>query len=248
MVTIRCREVTFPNIQAVIFDKDGTLEDSESFLRNLGQKRSRIIDAQIPGTGDPLLMAFGINGGTLDPTGLLAVGSHGENEIAAAAYIAETGRGWLESRAIARRAFNEAEQFLKDAAPSPLFVGSLEVLQLLFQAGLKLGILSAASTSRVEAFVKRHQLSSYIQLEMGVDEGPSKPDPALFVQACQRLGVSPSNTLMVGDSAGDIQMARQAGAAGCIGICWGKPEAAHLESADVAIAQLDEIQILDVNG
>ncbi|MEW5860786.1 MAG: HAD family hydrolase [Cyanobacteriota bacterium] len=248
MVTIRCREVTFPNIQAVIFDKDGTLEDSESFLRKLGQKRSRIIDAQIPGTGDPLLMAFGINGDTLDPTGLLAVGSHGENEIAAAAYIAETGRGWLESRAIARRAFNEAEQFLKDAAPSPLFVGSLEVLQLLFEAGLKLGILSAASTSRVEAFVKRHQLSPYIQLEMGVDEGPSKPDPALFVQACQRLGVAPSHTLMVGDSAGDIQMARQAGAAGCIGICWGKPEAAHLESADVAIAQLDEIQILDANG
>ncbi|MBD1927083.1 HAD family hydrolase [Trichocoleus sp. FACHB-90] len=244
MVTIRCKDVTFENIQAVIFDKDGTLEDSESFLRNLGQKRSRIIDAQIPGIGDPLLMAFGINGDKLDPTGLMAVGSSLENEIAAAAYIAETGRGWLESRAIARRAFEESDQFLKDAAPSPLFVGSLEVLQFLFLAGLKLGILSAATTSRVKAFVKRHQLSDYIQLEMGGDEDYSKPDPALFLQACQRLGVEPGATLMVGDSAGDIQMAREAGAAGCIGICWGKPEAAHLETADVAISQLDEIQIL----
>lgn len=244
MVTIRCKDVTFENIQAVIFDKDGTLEDSESFLRNLGQKRSRIIDAQIPGIGDPLLMAFGINGDKLDPTGLMAVGSSLENEIAAAAYIAETGRGWLESRAIARRAFEESDQFLKDAAPSPLFVGSLEVLQFLFLAGLKLGILSAATTSRVKAFVKRHQLSDYIQLEMGGDEDYSKPDPALFLQACQRLGVEPSATLMVGDSAGDIQMAREAGAAGCIGICWGKPEAAHLETADVAISQLDEIQIV----
>ncbi|MBD2004131.1 MULTISPECIES: HAD family hydrolase [Cyanophyceae] len=244
MVTIRCKDVTFENIQAVIFDKDGTLEDSESFLRNLGQKRSRIIDAQIPGIGDPLLMAFGINGDKLDPTGLMAVGSSLENEIAAAAYIAETGRGWLESRAIARRAFEESDQFLKDAAPSPLFVGSLEVLQFLFLAGLKLGILSAATTSRVKAFVKRHQLSDYIQLEMGGDEDYSKPDPALFLQACQRLGVEPGATLMVGDSAGDIQMAREAGAAGCIGICWGKPEAAHLETADVAISQLDEIQII----
>lgn len=244
MVTIRCKDVTFENIQAVIFDKDGTLEDSESFLRNLGQKRSRIIDAQIPGIGDPLLMAFGINGDKLDPTGLMAVGSSLENEIAAAAYIAETGRGWLESRAIARRAFEESDQFLKDAAPSPLFVGSLEVLQFLFLAGLKLGILSAATTSRVKAFVKRHQLSDYIQLEMGGDEDYSKPDPALFLQACQRLGVEPGATLMVGDSAGDIQMAREAGAAGCIGICWGKPEAAHLETADVAISQLDEIQIV----
>jgi len=244
LVTIRCREITFPNIQAIIFDKDGTLEDSEVFLRNLGQKRSRLIDAQIPGIGDPLLMAFGINGSSFDPTGLLAVGSRRENEIAAAAYIAETGRGWLESLAIAHRSFEEADQMFKTAAPSPLFVGSLEVLQFLAGAGLKLGILSAATTKTVKAFVQRHQLGAYIQLEMGVDEGPSKPDPSLFLQACQKLGVEPATTLMVGDSAGDIEMAHRAGAAGCIGICWGKPEAAHLEAADVAIAQLDEIEIV----
>jgi phosphoglycolate phosphatase len=50
---------------------------------------------------------------------------------------------------------------------------------------------------------------------------------------------------MVGDSAGDIEMGRRAGAAGCIGICWGTPEAAHLETADVVISQLDEIQVLN---
>jgi phosphoglycolate phosphatase len=245
LVTIRCRDVTFSNIQAVIFDKDGTLEDSQVFLRELGQKRSRIIDAQIPGIGEPLLMAFGINGDTLDPTGLMAVGSRRESEIAAAAYIAETGRGWLEALKIARNAFEEADRYFKDATTSPLFAGSLEVLKYLSDVGLKLGILSAARTSRVQAFVKRHQLEPYIQLQQGVDEGPSKPDPALFLQACHTLGVEPASTLMVGDSAGDIEMARRAGAAGCIGICWGNPAAAHLETADVAIAQLDEIQLLE---
>jgi phosphoglycolate phosphatase len=242
LVTIRCRHVTFPNIQAIIFDKDGTLEDSQSFLRELGYKRSRLIDAQIPGIGEPLLMAFGIQGDILDPTGLMAVGSSRENEIAAAAYIAETGRGWLESLEIAHRAFADADQYLKNGAvSSPLFAGSLEVLKFLSEAGLKLGILSAAPTSGVKAFVKRHQLNSYIQLQQGVDDGPSKPDPRLFIQACQSLGVQPAATLMVGDSAGDIQMAKSAGAAGCIGICWGTAEAAHLEKADIAIAQLDEI-------
>jgi phosphoglycolate phosphatase len=245
LVTIRCRDVTFSNIQAVIFDKDGTLEDSQVFLRELGQKRSRIIDAQIPGIGEPLLMAFGINGDTLDPTGLMAVGSRRESEIAAAAYIAETGRGWLEALKIARNAFEEADRYFKDATTSPLFAGSLEVLKYLSDVGLKLGILSAARTSRVQAFVKFHQLEPYIQLQQGVDEGPSKPDPALFLQACHTLGVEPASTLMVGDSAGDIEMARRAGAAGCIGICWGNPAAAHLETADVAIAQLDEIQLLE---
>lgn len=242
MVTIQCKEVKFANIQAIVFDKDGTLEDSSAYLRNLGQKRSRLIDAQIPGIGEPLLMAFGINGDQLDPTGLLAVGSRRETEIAAAAYIAETGRGWLESLAIAKNAFEEADQYI-GAAPSPLFVGSLEVLKYLSEAGLKLGILSAASTQRVRDFVQRHRLQDYVQLQMGVDSYISKPDPALFLQACQTLGVEPSATLMVGDSAGDIEMAQNAGAAGCIGICWGNPIAAHLQTADVAIASLDEIQI-----
>lgn len=202
-----------------------------------------MIDAQIPGTGEPLLMAFGINSDRLDPAGLISVASRRETEVAAAAYIAETGRGWFESLKIARQALAEAEQFIGQT-PSPLFVGSLEVLKSLSAAGLKLGILSAATTEEVEKFVANHQLSDYIQLEMGVDEGPSKPDPILFLQACQALGVEPGATLMVGDSVGDMQMARNAQAAGCIGITWvGKSD--NVRGADVVINQLDEIQIVE---
>ncbi len=242
--TICCGKVQFSNIQAVIFDKDGTLENSQNFLRELGVRRSRMIDAQIPGVGEPLLMAFGIQDDRLDPTGLMAVGSRRENEIAAAAYIAETGRSWFEALEIAQNAFVEAEKYIQGSAgTSPLFTGSLEVLKFLSDAGLKLAILSADSTANVQAFIKRHQLSDYIQLGMGADQGLSKPDPALFIQACQALDVEPQATLMVGDAQGDIEMAKQAGAAGVIGICWGKPEAVHLEQADIAITQLDQIQI-----
>jgi phosphoglycolate phosphatase len=242
LATIRCRDVTFSNIQAILFDKNGTLEDSDSYLRSLAQKGARMIDAQIPGIGEPLLMAFGVNGNNLDPAGLIAVASRRETEVAAAAYIAETGRGWFESLEIARQALAEAEKYV-GTTPSPLFVGSLEVLKSLSLAGLKLGILSAATTQEVRAFVQHHQLSDYIQLLKGVDEGPSKPDPILFLQACKTLEVEPSATLMVGDSVGDMQMARNAKAAGCIGITWiGKPD--HVKGADVIINQLDEIQIL----
>jgi phosphoglycolate phosphatase len=247
LVVIRCSGVTFANIEAVIFDKDGTLENSQEHLRKLGYKRSRSIDAQIPGVGEPLLMAFGLDGDRLDPAGLLAVGSTRENLIAAAAYIAETGRGWIESVAIAQKAFAEAEQVLQSSATSPLFVGSLEVLQFLSGAGLKLGILSAASTTAVKAFVKTYQLEPYIQLEMGVDSEVTKPDPALFVQACQVLGVNPKNTLMVGDSVGDMEMARQAGAAGCIGIRWHQNGLINLPGANVTISQLDRIEILQAD-
>ncbi|ADI65554.1 HAD family hydrolase [Trichormus azollae] len=244
MATIKCGDKTFPDIQAILFDKNGTLEDSESYFRSLGQRGARIIDAQVPGIGEPLLMAFGINGDRLDPAGLMAVGSRRETETAAAAYIAETGRGWFESLTIARQALAEAEQYI-GKTPSPLYVGSLEILKSLSSAGLKLGILSAATTKEVQKFVITHELRDYLQLEMGVDEDPSKPDPILFLQACQTLGVEPRTTLMVGDSVGDMQMARDAKAAGCIGITW-IGNSGNVQGADVVINQLDEIQVLEV--
>ncbi|MFM6189306.1 HAD family hydrolase [Planktothrix sp.] len=244
MVTLQVQTVTFANIEAVIFDKDGTLEDSTDFLRNLAQKRARLIDAQIPGIGEPLLMAFGVQGDTLDPTGLMAVGSRRENEIAAAAYIAETGRGWLESLNIARRAFEDADHYLKSRPPSPLFIGCLETLKFLCDTGVKVGILSAAPTSDVERFVKYHQLQPYIHFYQGVDEGPSKPNPILFLNACKALKVNPSATLMVGDAQGDIDMALASQSAGCVGICWNTSRPNPLKGADVIISQLDEIKVL----
>ncbi|MEH2339670.1 HAD family hydrolase [Nostoc sp.] len=243
MVTIKCGNITFDNIQGILFDKNGTLEDSETYLRSLAQRAARLIDAQVPGIGEPLLMAFGVNGSSLNPAGLIAVASRRETEVACAAYIAETGRGWFESLKIATQALDEAEKYIEQT-PSPLFVGSLDLLKYLREGGLKLGILSAATTKEVHNFVANHQLSDYIQLEMGVDEGPSKPDPVLFLQACQALEVEPGATLMVGDSVGDMQMARNAKAAGCIGITWvGKSD--NVRGADVVINQLDEIQILE---
>jgi len=49
---------------------------------------------------------------------------------------------------------------------------------------------------------------------------------------------------MVGDSVGDMQMARDAKAAGSIGITWiGKSD--HVRGADVVINRLDEIQMVE---
>ncbi|WP_013321378.1 HAD family hydrolase [Gloeothece verrucosa] len=244
MVSIICQNREFSQIQAIIFDKDGTLENSENHLLELGIKRARLIDAQIPGIEAPLLMAFGITENKLDPTGLMAVGSRYENQIAAAAYIAETGRSWFESLTLAEKAFALADNYRASRLTSPLFSGCLEVLKELAAAGLKLGILSADSTANVKNFIEHHQLSNYIQLAMGATPGLNKPSPDLFIQACQKLAVEPQFTLMVGDAQVDLEMARLAKAAGVIGICWNNPQATHLKQADVLITRLEQIQIV----
>lgn len=244
MVTINCKTIKFSNIEAIVFDKDGTLQNSQKFLQNLARERVRSIETRISGLSDRLLVAFGISNEQIDPTGLMAVGSHQENIVAAAAYIAEQGYSWFEAKSIALEAFQRAEKCLKNRSETaPIFTGSLETLKYLSRSGLKLGILSADSTAGVKSFVEHNQLSQYIQLMMGVDGEISKPNPKLFLQACQSLQVEPKSTIMVGDSRGDIEMAKKAGAAGAIGICWENPLAPHLATADVTISRLDEIKI-----
>lgn len=234
----------FTDIQAIIFDKDGTLEDSGDYLRNLAQKRARLVDAQIPGVGEPLLMAFGVQDGRLDLAGLQAVGSRYENEIAAAAYIAETGRGWSEAVQIVHKAFIEADRVM-ESTPAAMFPSCLESITSFASAGIKLGILSAATTSQVTKFAEYHQLQAYFQVLLGSDREFAKPDPHLFLQACEQLGVNPERTLMVGDSVWDMSMASKGGAAGCIGILWGRSGRA-LQGADVTISNLTELRIGEI--
>ena len=247
MATIRCRDVIFQNIQAVLFDKDGTLSDSQAFLRNLGLKRSRLLDAQIPGVQAPLLMAFGLDGEQINTAGLLAVGTRQENEIAAAAYVAETGRGWLEALEIVRLAFSEADGYLQPkAAHTPPIKGIQELLTLLSSKGIKAGILSSDSTSNVEDFVRCYGLESYVQVQMGSEKGGlAKPDPACLRQACGDLDVSPETTLVVGDSEADLLMAQNANAAGFVAVSWGWTQPIQLANADVLIDRSDEFQIVN---
>jgi phosphoglycolate phosphatase len=241
MLNIRCRSLEFREIQAVIFDKDGTLENSTNYLYQLAQKRARLVDAQIPGVGEPLLMAFGILGSNLDPAGLMAVGSRQESLIASAAYVSETGRDWITAKNLVEQAFEEADKTITNDI-GEMYLGSRELLTMLHATGIKLGILSNAPSMDVENFVRHHQLDSLLSLQMGADGEVTKPDPGLFLTACDRLQVHPSKTLMIGDSAGDIEMSQRAGSMGCIAVAWGVA-APHLQKADVVIDRLSEIEI-----
>ncbi len=246
MATFRCRDQTFENIEAIIFDKDGTLANVEVYLKSLGQKRARLVDAKIPGVQEPLLLAFGLEPSGINPAGLLAVGSRRENEIAAAAYVSETGRDWAEALQIAVGAFQEADSYLKPkAVHTPLFADIGDWVAQFAQAGLKLGILSADTTASVKEFIDTYQLSSSISAYQGVDGSSSefsKPDPRFYEAICHQLNVSPANTLMVGDSTLDMMMARAAHSAGCIGVSWGWQTKVAIAQANCVIDRISELE------
>lgn len=246
MVDIRCKDVTFQNIRAVFFDKDGTLALSESFLRSVGQRRSRLIDAQIPGVQEPLLMAFGLNDNALNPAGLLAVGTRHENEIAAAAYVAETGRDWLESLTLVRSAFQEADHYMqRKAEQTPLVEGGLNLIKSLFERGLVIGILSSDTLENVNDFAKFNALEPYVKVQVGANIAYSKPDPKILLEACSIAQVEPSETLVIGDSAADIALARAGLAAGCVGVNWGWTRRPLLSDADAVLTHVEQLEIIN---
>jgi len=224
VVTIRCSDRQFTNIAAVVFDKDGTLADVEVYLRSLTLRRCHLLDQDIPGLKEPLLRAFGVVGDRLDPAGLMAVGSRRENEIAAAAYVAETGRPWLESLRLVQHHFRQSDQDLHHrAVQTPPLPGIPALVQRLAAAGIKLGVLSSDTPHNIRDFLETHQLHPYFQELVGAEPGkPEKPDPMLLYFICEQLAVSPAQTLMIGDAQGDLDMAAAVGS-GAIGVRWGWP-------------------------
>ncbi len=62
------------------------------------------------------------------------------------------------------------------------------------------------------------------------DDCPSKPHPAMILECCEIAGCEMSNTVMVGDSSYDMQMAVQAGTK-ALGVSWGYQPVHALEQS-----------------
>lgn len=237
MATIFCNGVQFDGIDAILFDKDGTLSNSYQFLQYLGEKRADCITAIVPNLKPSILTTFGFEQHNLNPSGLLAVGTREENEIGIAALIAQTGYDWIAAKAIAQSSFQLADQQLPRKAPlTPPFEGIVELLESL--TSLKLGVLSSDSTDNIQEFVDHYNLSNYFQTIIGAQVGISKPNPALLTLACRSLKVEPHKTLMIGDTLADVRLTRLS-----IGVTWGGSAVAQLVEAGAIAHQPAEIRL-----
>ena len=92
------------------------------------------------------------------------------------------------------------------------FPGVMEGLAALKAQGLPLGVI----TNKAEAFtgplLERTGLAPFFDVVVAGDQLPKpKPDPMPVVWACGRLGVSPADTLLIGDSVHDFKAGRAAG-------------------------------------
>lgn len=125
----------------------------------------------------------------------------------------------------------------------PLYPGARETLDVLAaRPDTLLGIATGKSQRGVRAVLGRYGLTERFVTIQTSDDAPSKPHPGMVLAAMRETGAAPDDTVVVGDTVFDLEMARAAGAR-AIGVTWGYHPASALFAAgpDAMIAGFAEL-------
>lgn len=179
-------------IQAILFDHDGTLVDSEPTHWRLWQAALR-------------------------PHGVALTEQQykeryaGMPTMANAADLAERHAIDLGTAGLAEAKFAITREFLaRDAFP--LMPGVAEVLPLFRAAGLRLAIVTGAGRVGVEATLRAHELHGVFETIVTSDDVKrSKPAPECYLLAAERLGLPPSACVAIEDTEHGVAAAAAAG-------------------------------------
>jgi phosphoglycolate phosphatase len=114
-----------------------------------------------------------------------------------------------------------------NSANDPLFPGAKETVEAMSAAGWPLGIATGKSRRGVTAVLEMHGLARHFVTIQSSDSGPGKPNPAMLLQAMAEAGAEPDDTVMIGDTTYDMEMAANAGAH-ALGVAWGYHEIEEL--------------------
>jgi phosphoglycolate phosphatase len=103
----------------------------------------------------------------------------------------------------------------------PLYPGAEEaILRLAKRDDIVLGIATGKSMRGIEFVLGHYKLLPHFTTVQCADTAPSKPDPGMVLNALRDTGVPADDTVLIGDSIYDMQMAKAAGVR-AIGVAWG---------------------------
>jgi HAD superfamily hydrolase (TIGR01509 family) len=213
-------------LDAIIFDLDGTLADTndlhvEAWRRAFERHGYRV-------HADRIWREVGKGGDLLVPAilGDEADKAHGD----------DLRKAWVA-------AFLQLSRETKIA----LLPGALELIEALKCRGLRLIL---ATSSKMETFEATARSAGVDFRELipdmvtGDDAEATKPAPDLVVAAVNKLGLSPAQCAIVGDTPYDAQACRHAGVV-CTGLTTGRFDAAALHGAGARMTYGNPAELLD---
>ncbi|MBL4791041.1 MAG: HAD-IA family hydrolase [Kordiimonadaceae bacterium] len=114
--------------------------------------------------------------------------------------------------------------------PDPLYEGTKETLLALNDAGYMLGVATGNSQRGLQRVIDDHGLQGLFVTLQTADGHISKPDPSMVYTAVAEAGSDVANSIMIGDTSYDMQMATRAGCH-ALGVSWGYHSDAELSAA-----------------
>lgn len=180
------------NLKAVVFDMDGVIFDSERFVIECWKKVAE--NNHFDGIEEACMACIGTN---YNRTKEIMLETYGQD------FPYDKYR--MEAREI------EAEWIREHGFPQK--PGVLELLTFLKENNIKVALASSTRTEKVKEELGDAGFLPYFQVIIGGDMVErSKPEPDIFLKACEKLSVSPEDTYVIEDSYNGIRAAYAAGA------------------------------------
>jgi phosphoglycolate phosphatase len=182
---------TLRRYRLIVFDWDGTLADSTAMIARAIQDALRDMGEPVP---EEHAARYVIGLGLADALRTVAPN--------------------LPTRRHSELAAHYRKHYLAREDEVPLFAGAEEMLETLESAGHLLAVATGKSRLGLDRVLERNGLSGRFHATRCADEGFPKPHPDMLLHLMGRLGVEAADTLMIGDTTHDLELARNAGVSG----------------------------------
>ncbi len=191
-------------LRLVIFDVDGTLVDSQTDIVAAMSVAYASVGEPMP-EREKVLSIVGLSLDVLFPV-LVPHLSPSMHRQMAQAY---------------KSAYMDLRAQAGVAQSSPLYPHALETLKTLnAKPDVLLGVATGKSKRGLDKLIEGYGLENLFVTQQVADFHPSKPHPSMIFQAMKEAGVEAEDTVMIGDTSFDMDMAAAAGVRG-IGVNWG---------------------------
>ena len=213
-------------MKLVIFDCDGTLVDSQHNITAAMAYAFAAHDLACP----PVPEVLSIVGLSLPQCFEVLAGQHSASVQTS---LAEQYRNAFLSGKLAQR------------LEEPLYPGIADAVRLLAaRDDVHLGVATGKSRRGVARLFDREGWHPHFHTIQTADDHPSKPHPSMILKAMDDAGVGPDATVMIGDTAFDMEMARNA-RVGAVGVGWGYHATDRLVAAGAHTVVTDGALLLD---
>jgi len=208
----------------LLLDLDGTLVDS--VYEHVMAWREALEDAEIRLPNWQIHRRIGMGGNLFLPTLLRELGKHIDK---------------AEIQSIERV---RSGIFKKQIPEIRVLAGAKELLEFFERIGARWAIATSGDRAQVEQLLKNFEIPSTVPVITGDDVSTAKPAPDSFLVATQRLGVSPLESIVIGDSPWDLLAAQRMKALGVGLLCGGYAES-ELERAGAYRVYEDPADLLE---